>query len=109
MYWSHAGRTMELQSEGVWWGAIPESQLRSLDPTSAEELERSRREEWTDRWADRRQELVFIGQSMDEEGIRAVLDACLLDDEELEDYWSQQCEAEKDLPESTENMFGDEE
>ena len=35
-------------------------------------------------YGDRRQELIFIGQSMDELHIREIFDACLLTDEEFD-------------------------
>lgn len=45
---------------------------------------------WDAEFGDRRQELVFIGQSLDREGLTARLNACLLDDEEMarRDTWS---------------------
>lgn len=41
------------------------------------------REKWEEPFGDMRQELVFIGQRLNEHGIRAQLDACLLSDAEL--------------------------
>jgi hypothetical protein len=39
---------------------------------------------WHPLWGDRRQELVVIGVHMDERVVRATLDACLLNDAELQ-------------------------
>ncbi|MEO1421505.1 MAG: GTP-binding protein, partial [Pseudomonadota bacterium] len=41
------------------------------------------KENWVEPFGDMRQELVFIGQGLDEAGIRAALDACLLSEEEV--------------------------
>ena len=38
---------------------------------------------WHPLWGDRRQELVVIGVHMDERLVRAELDACLLNEQEL--------------------------
>lgn len=38
---------------------------------------------WHPVWGDRCQEIVWIGIGMDEAGIRAMLDSCLLTDEEM--------------------------
>ena len=42
------------------------------------------RELWHPLWADRRQELAVIGVDLDAAAVRAALDACLLDDDEME-------------------------
>ena len=38
---------------------------------------------WREPYGDRRQELVLIGEDLDEAALRARLDACLLSDEEM--------------------------
>jgi G3E family GTPase len=71
---SHAGSLMRTGKRGLWWSAVS----KDYWPDSPE---------WYDVmkpyfdpiWGDRRQELVFIGTDpMDEQKIRAQLDACLV-------------------------------
>ncbi|CAK9104764.1 unnamed protein product [Durusdinium trenchii] len=90
IYWSHAGKDMKLSYSGVWWGAMTEQQVKIMERLSPGEYERSQREEWDDECGDRRQELVFIGQRLQEEAIRALLDECLLTDKEMKAYKKRQ-------------------
>ena len=75
-----AGPSVRVEAGAPWVASLPE-----LD----QQLYRSNRTnlEWDEEWGDRKTELVFIGQSMDEEGIVATLDDCLLTDEEMERDW----------------------
>lgn len=97
MFWSHAGKNMVLQDEGLWWGAVPEERREAMQRHSLADYERARREEWSEEWADRRQEIVFIGQRLDEAGVRAVLDGCLLTDEEMAGYREAQARDEREV------------
>jgi len=76
--WSQAGRVLTLQAAGAWWAAVPKAQW-PIDP----EFRLSIDERWVPPYGDCRQELVFIGDAMDETALRADLDACLLTDAEL--------------------------
>lgn len=77
--WSQAGGIMHHEFAGYFWAAVPKNQWPE-DP----EYRRSIEEKCSGPHGDRRQELVFIGQALDEDAARAALDGCLLSDEELQ-------------------------
>lgn len=76
--WHTVGQTMSLAPGGIWWAARPESEWPD-EP----ELIREVKANWHDGVGDRRQELVFIGLQMDQQGIIRDLMACLLSNEEM--------------------------
>ena len=80
-YWSHAGNFFEIRDEGDWWDAVPRDDWPQVAAQRA--VIESEFEGWC---GDRRQEIVFIGASMDEPAIRAQLDECLVTDDELTEY-----------------------
>lgn len=83
--WSQAGGMAHCGFGGTFWKAVPESHW----PTDQEQIE-SIKSKWAGPFGDMRQEIVFIGQSLDEEEIRAELDSCLLANEDLvkgRKYW----------------------
>ena len=63
---------------GQWWAAAPESQ-RPTDGEMHEYLESI----WDPTFADRRQEITFVGLSMDPQELTTSLDQCLLTEDEL--------------------------
>ena len=69
---SIAGAVCRTGPLGVWWAAVPKDRW----PRN-EEWRQLVRRHWVNGWGDRRQELVFIGQNLDEAAMRAALDACL--------------------------------
>ncbi len=75
--WSQAGGLMRHEYAGRWWRFVPESQW----PADAESREAIQRK-WHEDSGDCRQELVFIGQNIDFDRLRAELDACLLSEHE---------------------------
>ena len=76
--WSQAGGVFSLEPAGVWAADLPEEEW-----PEEQELRDSIREMWQEPWGDRRQELVVIGQDLNEDRLWAALAECLLTDEEL--------------------------
>ena len=83
--WSQAGGIARYGYAGMFWSSVPSDSW----PTDEESIN-TIREQWEDPFGDKRQELVFIGQSLDEDAMLQALDNCLLSEEELlkgESYW----------------------
>ncbi len=72
--WAQAGGSRNVVPIGRWWAAVPREWWTQEDGQRPDQ-----RPNWHPRFGDRSQQLVFIGQNMDENGMRARLDACLLD------------------------------
>lgn len=76
--WSQAGAMARHGVAGYWWAAVPEERWPD-DPESRAII----RSKWDGEVGDARQELVLIGINMDEAALRARLDACLLNEQEM--------------------------
>jgi len=81
-HWQQAGSVIYLGAETYWmcqlreeWKDSPSAELILKD------MQQPNGEEW--KYADRRQELVFIGQGLKHEVIQKLLDQSLLNDEEM--------------------------
>ena len=84
--WSQAGGIARYGFAGMFWAAVP----RENWPDDQEYIDNIQ-EQWEEPYGDMRQELVFIGQNLDEAKIREALDDCLLSDDELlkgRSHWS---------------------
>ena len=84
--WSQAGGIARYGFAGMFWKAIPEKNW----PTDEEYLA-SIKKSWVEPFGDMRQELVFIGQSLDQYAMTQALDDCLLSEDELlrgKEYWT---------------------
>lgn len=83
--WSQAGGIARYGLAGTFWKAVPKESW----PTDVEYLD-AIYEHWEEPFGDMRQELVFIGQGLDEARFTAALNDCLLTDDELakgREYW----------------------
>ena len=84
--WSQAGGIARYGFAGMFWKAIPGKNW----PTEEEYLA-SIKKSWVEPFGDMRQELVFIGQSLDKSGMTSALDDCLLSEEDVlrgKAYWT---------------------
>lgn len=77
-HWSQAGGIARHGFAGMFWKAVPEDRWPQ-DPEYRQAIMSS----WEEPFGDMRQELVFIGQNLDREGMTRQLDDCLLDEEQL--------------------------
>jgi G3E family GTPase len=79
--WSQAGGSLRAESAGVWWASMPfkeRSQYASFLNNQAQIESR-----WDKRFGDRQNELVLIGQDLNEEMICQELEKCLCTEEEI--------------------------
>jgi len=83
--WSQAGGIARYGFAGMFWSSVPVNSW----PTDEESINNIR-DQWEEPFGDKRQELVFIGQSLDKEAMLEDLNKCLLSEDELlkgESYW----------------------
>jgi G3E family GTPase len=74
--WSQAGGACRVEPGGCWAAALSQDEWPDEERDLIAKL-------WEEPYGDRRQEIVLIGQDMDEAALRAALDACLLTDAEF--------------------------
>lgn len=78
--WSQAGGSVRAESAGVWWASMPAEQRRRYQAYM------DNREAIEARWGefgDRINELVLIGQDLDQDQITMELEACLCTEREI--------------------------
>ncbi len=74
--WSQAGGSLKAEIHGRWWASVSWKRRASNPNYLVNQQEIQAR--WDEKWGDRMNELVFIGQDMDKDRIIADLHKCLL-------------------------------
>lgn len=67
-----AGKQVSLSQAGQWYATMPADELEQFKQQNPAAFK-----DWDDKYGDRMQKLVFIGQHMDREAIETLLDACI--------------------------------
>ncbi|TWU54759.1 putative metal chaperone YciC [Rubripirellula tenax] len=78
--WSQAGCSIRMDPAGFWWAAAPDEQWPDDEEVVAEIQSKFVGAHGLKEHGDRHQELVFIGNAMNQERIIQILDDCLLTD-----------------------------
>ncbi len=73
--WAQAGGVRSVSPAGMWWAAMPREHWGRPKGQRPDE-----QPGWHPRFGDRVQQIVFIGQNVDQAALRARLDACLLEE-----------------------------
>ena len=93
LIWSQAGGSLKAGNGGVWWCTMPFG--KRIQYLSFIESQDRIESSWDKIFGDRKNEIVFIGQEMEEDLIKRELDACLSTDEELSKHkWKEGYEDE---------------
>lgn len=81
---SQAGGSSRLETAGVWWASMSYAErIRYNDYLENKSYIEGK---WVKDWADRMNELVFIGQDMDKAKLIEELELCLITENEVFDY-----------------------
>ena len=81
LVWSQAGGSLKAEGAGVWWASMLFHERIKYLPFV--ENQKQIESEWDKLFGDRKNEIVFIGQNMDEKLIREELELCLSSDDEI--------------------------
>ena len=92
--WAQAGGVSDVKPAGYWWAAMPEESWGH-----PEDRRPDKSPNWHSTYGDRSQQIVFIGQGMEEQALRDALDSCLMDIDELDSIPEDWFELKNPFPE----------
>ena len=84
LLWSQAGGSSKAEVYGKWWASLSLSQRANSEAYL--ENQHHIQKKWNKIWGDRLNELVIIGQNLDKEKVTQELEACLLNEDEINHY-----------------------
>lgn len=84
LLWSQAGGSSKAEMYGKWWATVSIKD-RAGNQAYMENQELIQKK-WDKTWGDRLNEVVIIGQHLDNEKVRQELEACLLNADEINHY-----------------------
>jgi len=84
--WSQAGGSIKAESIGVWWASMPFQ--KRINYPSFLENKGMIESKWDKKFGDRLNELVIIGQHLNQNQINQELEDCLLNENEELDYFN---------------------
>ncbi|KAJ5099985.1 hypothetical protein N7532_006986 [Penicillium argentinense] len=79
--WSQAGGMLTVGCGGPWFAEVPDEAW-----PDDQDVRESIANDFQGPWGDRRQEIVFIGEGVNETELTAILDECLLDDRDMKQW-----------------------
>lgn len=82
LIWGQAGGSLRADNAGVWWSSMTFQER--FEQIAFVENQQTIEADWHSVFGDRKNEIVFIGQNLDEPLIRKQLEHCLLTTSELE-------------------------
>ncbi len=84
LLWSQAGGSLKAEPFGTWWAAYSEKERLCNPGYVANKGEIAKK--WDKKYGDRMNELVIIGQDLDEKAITKELNACLVKEEDASNF-----------------------
>jgi G3E family GTPase len=84
LLFSQAGPSIQLEPVSYWIASLPSEQQAQYFEENPE-----LRDDWDEKYGDRKNELVLIGIDMDKNLVKASLERCLLTNEEMTQNWNE--------------------
>ena len=92
--WAQAGGVSDVKPAGYWWAAMPVESWGHPEDSRPDKSPN-----WHSTYGDRSQQIVFIGQGMEEEALKDALNSCLMDIDELDSIPEDWFELKNPFPE----------